>query len=34
MIKITYIEFDGTPHTVEAPADMTLMETAINNDVP
>ena len=34
MIKITYIEFDGTSHTVEAPTDTTLMETAINNDVP
>ena len=34
MIKITYVEFDGTSHTVDASPGMTLMEGAINNDVP
>ena len=34
MIKVTYIEFDGTPHTVEASPGTTLMEGAISNDVP
>ena len=34
MIKITYIEFDGTAHAIEASASTTLMEAAINNDVP
>jgi 2Fe-2S ferredoxin len=32
--KITYIEHDGTPHTVEAEVGSTVMETAIRNDVP
>ena len=34
MPNITYIEYDGTAHQVEAEAGLTLMEGAINNDVP
>lgn len=34
MPKITYIEFDGTPRTVEGEVGSTLMETAIKNSVP
>jgi len=33
MPKITYIEHDGTVHTVEAELGATVMETAIKNDV-
>ena len=33
MPKITYIEHDGTVHTVEAEIDSTVMETALRNDV-
>ena len=34
MPKITYIDSDGTARTVEAELGATVMETAINNDVP
>lgn len=34
MTKITYIEHDGTEHTVEAVNGLTVMETAIRNMVP
>ncbi|MGP1274053.1 MAG: 2Fe-2S iron-sulfur cluster-binding protein [Caulobacterales bacterium] len=34
MTKITYIEHDGTQHTVEAVNGLTVMETAIRNMVP
>src|SRR3954471_659156 len=34
MPKITYIEQDGTERTVEAEVGATVMETAINNDIP
>ena len=34
MIKITYIDPEGTPRTVEAEAGATVMETAIRNDIP
>jgi 2Fe-2S ferredoxin len=34
MPKITYIDQDGTERTVEAELGATVMETAINNDVP
>ena len=34
MPKITYIDIDGTARTIEAEAGATVMETAINNDVP
>ena len=33
MPKITYIEHDGTVHTVEAELGSTVMETALRNDV-
>jgi 2Fe-2S ferredoxin len=33
MPKITYIEHDGTRHTVEAELGSTVMETALRNDV-
>ncbi len=34
MVKVTYIEIDGTPHDVEAQPGITLMEAAVNNMVP
>ena len=34
MAKITYIEFDGTSHTVEVAAGLTVMEGAVQNLVP
>ena len=34
MATITYIEFDGTPHEVEVPAGATVMQGAVENDVP
>ena len=34
MTKITYIEFDGTEHIVEAENGETVMESAIQNSVP
>ena len=34
MVKITYIEDNGTEHTVDVDKDMSLMEGAIHNDVP
>jgi 2Fe-2S ferredoxin len=34
MPKITYIDIDGTARTIEAEVGATVMETAINNDVP
>jgi 2Fe-2S ferredoxin len=34
MPKITYIEQDGTERTVEADVGASVMETAINNDIP
>ena len=33
MPKVTYIEHDGTVHTVEAELGETVMETALKNDV-
>jgi len=33
MPKITYIEHDGTAHTVEAEIGSTVMETALRNDI-
>jgi 2Fe-2S ferredoxin len=33
MPKITYIEHDGTVHTVEAEIGSSVMETALRNDV-
>ena len=34
MAKITYIEFDGTEHTVEVRNGLSVMEGAIKNRVP
>jgi 2Fe-2S ferredoxin len=34
MPKITYIDTDDTERTVEAEVGATVMETAVNNDVP
>ena len=34
MVKITYIEFDGTKHTVDASPGDTLMSAAVSNSVP
>ena len=34
MPKITYIEHNGTQHTVEVPLGLTVMEGAVNNNVP
>ncbi len=34
MVKITYIEFDGTEHTIDAKPGVSLMEAAVNNMVP
>ena len=34
MPNITYIEHDGTAHTVEVPVGQSVMEGAINNAVP
>ena len=33
MVKITFIEHDGTEHTVDAEIGSTVMETALRNDV-
>ena len=34
MVKITYIDAEGTARTVEAEVGATVMETAIRNDIP
>lgn len=34
MVKITYVEFNGTAHTVEVAAGENLMEGALGNGVP
>jgi 2Fe-2S ferredoxin len=34
MAKITYIEFNGTPHEVEVANGISLMEGALQNGVP
>jgi 2Fe-2S ferredoxin len=34
MVKITFIDFEGTPRTVEGEVGSTVMETAIKNAVP
>ncbi|SFF82977.1 ferredoxin, 2Fe-2S [Novosphingobium sp. CF614] len=33
-MKITYIESDGTPHTVDATIGWSIMENAVKNGVP
>jgi 2Fe-2S ferredoxin len=32
--RVTYIEFDGTPHAVDADNGNSLMQTAVDNEVP
>jgi len=34
MLTVTFIEHDGTTHTVPAPAERTLMQIALDNAVP
>jgi 2Fe-2S ferredoxin len=34
MAKITYVEHNGTEHTVDVPSGSTLMEGAVGNAVP
>lgn len=34
MVKLTYIEFDGTEHEVAATAGATVMEVAVKNGIP
>ena len=34
MVKITFIEFDKTEHTIDADEGMSLMEVALQNGVP
>ena len=34
MPKITYIEHNGKSHTVEVPIDLSIMEGAVQNDIP
>lgn len=34
MPSVTYIEFDGTSHTVEADNGSSLMQAAVDNEVP
>ena len=34
MVKITFIEFDKTEHTIDADQGMSLMEVALQNGVP
>src|SRR5215212_8744324 len=34
MPKVTYIEYDGAEHVVDAPENMSAMEAAIANGVP
>jgi len=34
MPKITYIEHNGTQHTVDVPVGLTVMEGAVNNNIP
>lgn len=34
MVEITYVEFDGTEHTVRLAPGLTLMEGALHNDIP
>ena len=34
MVKVTYIEHDGTTHEVDGEEGLTVMETAVKNNVP
>jgi 2Fe-2S ferredoxin len=33
MPSVTYIEFNGTPHTVEVPVGTSLMRGAVDNNI-
>jgi 2Fe-2S ferredoxin len=34
MARITYIEFNGTPHEVDVPSGLSVMEGAVDNNIP
>lgn len=34
MINITFIEHGGTPHTIDIPEGMSLMQGAVNHNIP
>ncbi len=34
MARITYVEFNGTPHSIEVPPGQSVMEGAVRNGVP
>jgi ferredoxin, 2Fe-2S len=34
MVKITYVEHNGTPHEVDVPLGLTVMEGARDNNIP
>jgi 2Fe-2S ferredoxin len=34
MAKITYVGHDGTPHWIDAPIGLSVMEIAVKNNVP
>ncbi len=34
MAKITYIEFNGTRHAVDVPSGLSVMDGAVNNNIP
>jgi len=34
MAKITYIEFDGTPHVADVKTGLSIMEGAVKNNIP
>ena len=34
MPRVTYIEFNGTPHEVEVPLGLSVMRGAVDNNVP
>jgi ferredoxin, 2Fe-2S len=34
MVKVSFIEHDGTEHTLEASADISLMEAAVKHGIP
>lgn len=34
MVKVTYVEHDGTEHTIDADAGKTLMQNALDNLIP
>jgi len=34
MPKVTYVEYNGTPHTVDVPVGTSVMRGAVDNNVP